>query len=268
MVEKEHLPNAIALNATLFNAARVIGPAVAGVLIASFGEGICFLLNSASYIGVLVALYFIVPLSNEKEGPSAEGSVIKKFLGGFEYIRQSREIFPLLLLSSVLGAASVFPMILMPVFIRDIYHLGSRGLGIFLSASGAGALAGALLVASKKGRGNARQAILSAALLLALSLVSFGLTRNIYAAMLFIAIYGFALVSQAARTNIVIQLATPFKYRGRVMGFYVTAFIGSAPIGNMLAGYLAHQFSAPLAVVLSGGIYLFVILVLWNKIIK
>jgi MFS family permease len=252
MVAREHLINAIGLNSMIFNSARLIGPAVAGILIAAVGEGWCFLLNGVSFLAVIAALYLIVPLRRGPVEENSAGSVKERFLTGIQYIRGAKGISAVLLLLAITGLVGVFPTILMPVFVKDIYHMGASGLGLFMAAMGVGALAGTVKLAGTKTIEGVEKVIYYSAIGLGTMIIAFGFIHNIYIACLLLAVIGFFLVLQMGLTNTFIQLTTPDELRGRVMGFFVMAFLGFAPLGSLAAGSLAHLISAPVTVALGG----------------
>src|SRR3989339_2004243 len=164
MVGKEDLTNAIALNSFMFNGARFIGPAIAGILIASFGEGLCFILNGISFLAVIIALLFIKPLSTNYNNNGL--SIFQELILGIKYIRSKRIIIYVLLLVSITGIIGVFPTILMPVFVKDIYKLDAGGLGIFMSAIGVGALIGTFSIAYNSKNSGIKKTIVNSAVFL------------------------------------------------------------------------------------------------------
>jgi MFS family permease len=268
MVSKENLINAIGLNSMIFNTARLIGPAIAGILIAALGEGWCFLLNGVSFIAVIAALFFIVPLASAAPADKGELSIIKKFLSGLAYIRSSKAISSILLLLAITGLVGVFPTILMPVFVRDIYHMSASGLGLFMSSMGVGALLGTINIASKKNLEGVEKIIYRSALFVGALIILFGAVHQIVLACVLLALIGYFLVLQMGMTNTLIQLTTPDELRGRVMGFYITAFMGFAPLGSLVAGSMAHKFSAPVTVAAGGAASLVAALILKKRIFR
>jgi MFS family permease len=264
MVGKENLMNAIGLNALLFNSARILGPALAGILIASMGEGMCFVLNGFSFSAVIVALYFIkpIPLAQQNRGQTMS----EKFFSGFRYVRGRKKIYSLLLLLSATSLASVFPMTLMPVFVKDIYKMNAAGLGLFMSAMGIGALIATLKVASTKSVDGIQKTIFVSAIAFSVFTIGFAVVHNIYAVLIFLVLAGYFVVLQMGLTNIFVQAIVPDELRGRVMGFYITAFVGLSPFGSLLAGSSAIHLSAPLVVTLGGAGNIVAALLLKNNI--
>lgn len=264
MVEREHLINAIGLNSLIFNSARLAGPAAAGILIAALGEGYCFLLNAVSFIAVLIALAFIRPITRV---PAAENEPIgKRLAAGIEYLRGSRTVSAVLLLLAATGLVGIFPTILMPVFVRDVYHMNASGLGLFMSAMGVGALLATLNIAGKRSIEGVEKTIFVSAVNIGIAIIAFSMVRHVVPAMLILAFAGYYVVLQMGLTNTYIQLTTPDHLRGRVMGFFIMAFMGFAPLGSIAAGFLTHALSAPATVALGGALALFSALILKGRI--
>jgi MFS family permease len=251
MVEKrEDVANAIALNSSMFNSARLIGPSIAGVLIASVGEGICFLIDGISYIAVIISLLLMRIPEQVLEDR------VKKIFGGlkegFRYafgFPPIRSILLLLGLVSVLG----FPYtVLLPVFARDILKGGANTLGFLTGATGVGALTGAIYLASRKSVVGLGRIITMAGTLFALSLIVFSLSRTIWLSLILMYLTGFSMMVQMASANTILQTIVDDDKRGRVMSFYSMAFIGMAPFGSLLAGAVASEIGAPYTVMIGG----------------
>ncbi|OGS43080.1 MAG: hypothetical protein A2539_09325 [Elusimicrobia bacterium RIFOXYD2_FULL_34_15] len=262
MVGKEDLTNAIALNSFMFNGARFIGPAIAGILIASFGEGLCFILNGISFLAVIIALLFIKPLSTNYNNNGL--SIFQELILGIKYIRSKRIIIYVLLLVSITGIIGVFPTILMPVFVKDIYKLDAGGLGIFMSAIGVGALIGTFSIAYNSKNSGIKKTIVNSALFLGLFVIAFGVSKNIILSILFLVFTGYFLVSQMVLSNTFLQITVPDDMRGKIMGFFTMSFMGLAPLGSILAGFLASKLTAPATVVI-GGVICLVITIMIRK---
>ncbi|MFH1368958.1 MAG: MFS transporter [Elusimicrobiota bacterium] len=251
LVGRENLMNAIGLNSFLFNGARIVGPAIAGIIIAGAGEGMCFLINGLSFIAVIAALFFIKPLPMRNSADNQ--GIFDKFISGFKYVRHSADILPLLVLLSITGLTGMFPMILMPVIIKDIFMMDASGLGLFMSAMGVGALIGTVKVASRKSMDRIKNSIFTAAVAFAALITAFAFVDFVPIALILLVAMGYFISTQMALTNTFVQMAVTDEMRGRVMGFFVTAFMGFAPIGSLFAGALAHSFGAP-ATMASGGV--------------
>ena len=250
MVGKPDLMNAIALNSSMFNGARLLGPALAGVLVASIGEGWCFLLNALSYIAVLTGLLLMrIPAMTVTR---KHGSPIADILEGFRFVATTRPIRSLLLL---LGGMSLLGMpytVLMPVFAAKILHGNAYELGWLMSSAGLGALIGALMLARRsrlKGLGNW---VFRAALGFSLGLIAFSFSRSLPLSMALLVVVGLCTMLQMASCNTLIQSLCPDLLRGRVMAVYAMMLMGMAPIGAVLAGFLAGHIGAPATVAIGG----------------
>jgi MFS family permease len=250
MVGREDLMNAIALNSSLFNGARIIGPSIAGVLVAGIGEGWCFFANGASFIAVIVGLLM---MRIERQPAQAElASPLAHMAEGFRFVRDTAPIRALLLL---LGLVSVLAMpytVLMPIFAARILHGNALTLGVLMGATGIGALAGALVLASRTGvRGLGRWVPIACGSFGA-SLILFSLSRWYLLSVLLLIPVGFSMMTQMTSTNTLIQAMVPDRLRGRTMAVYSMMFMGMAPAGALLAGALADHIGAPWTVALGG----------------
>jgi MFS family permease len=250
MVGRDDLINAIALNSSMINGARMIGPAVAGVLVAGVGEGWCFLLNAISYLAVITGL-LLMTVDVQARVP-LPGSALASIVEGFRYVRQARPIRTLLLLLGLVSLMGMPYAVLMPIFADQILHGGPKGLGLLMGASGFGALIGAVTLATKKGiRGLGRWIAFSAAGF-GLGLILFSLSRNFLLSMSLLVPVGFSMMIEMAASNTLIQSLVRDELRGRVMAVYAMMFMGMAPFGSLLAGTLAHRIGAPATVMLGG----------------
>ena len=250
MVGREDLINAIALNSTMFNGARMIGPAVAGLLIDTIGEGWCFLANGVSYLAVIAGLLMMSMTVRTPIPPP--GSAFASIIEGFRYVKRTGPIRALLLLLGLVSLVGMPYTVLMPIFADQILHGGPRGLGILVSAIGFGALAGALTLAAKKGiRGLNSWVALSAAGF-GVSLILFSLSRSFWLSAALLLPVGFSVMVEMASSNTLIQSLVPDSLRGRVMAVYSMMFMGMAPLGSLLAGVLAHRLGAPATVAIGG----------------
>jgi MFS family permease len=251
MVEdKQDLGNAIALTSSMVNMARLIGPALAGIVIAAVGEGYCFAIDGFSYIAVVVSLLMMtIPLAPIRQVAAPMLEQLKEgwaYVTGFDPIRTILTLFALL---SLMGMPFV---VLMPIFASQVLHGGPHTLGFLMGASGIGALVSALSLALRKTvRGLTTMIQISAAVFGA-GLILFGLSSNLVLSLLLMAVVGFGMMQGMAASNTVIQTLVPEDKRGRVMSFYTMAFVGMAPFGSLLAGALAHRFGAPHAIMITG----------------
>ena len=250
MVGRDDLINAIALNSSMFNGARIIGPAVAGILVAAIGEGWCFFANGVSYIAVIIGLLLMTVTPPARA--IQKGSAVRHIIDGFRFATHTGPIRALLLLLGLVSATGMPYAVLMPVFADHIFHSGARGLGILMGFSGVGALLGALMLATRQGvHGLGRWVAVSCGLFGA-SLVLFSLSRSFWIAAFALIPVGFAMMTQMGASNTLIQSMTPDHLRGRVMSVYSMMFMGMAPLGALLAGVTAQRFGAPFTVAAGG----------------
>jgi MFS family permease len=246
LVGKEDLMNAIALNSSLFNGARVLGPAVAGILIAGIGDGWCFFCNGVSYIAVIIGL--LMMKMKPRIEPSQSESSVGNVLEGFRYVRRTRSIRALLILLAIISIVGMPYSVFMPIFADKILNGGAKGLGILLGATGLGALAGSLALAAKKGaRGLGKITAYSCAGF-AVSLILFSISRLFWLSFFFLIPVGFCFMVTLASTNTLMQIMVPDHLRGRVMSLHVMMFMGMAPFGSLLAGAVAEKLGAPLTI--------------------
>lgn len=251
MVEdKQDLGNAIALNSSMVNIARLIGPALAGFVIGSMGEGYCFLIDGISYLAVIASL-LMMRVTIAAFTPST-ASMLAQLKDGWSYVTGFPPVRTILSLFALISLMGMPFMVLMPIFAAQVLHGGPHTLGFLLGASGVGALASAVSLALRKTvRGLTTMIQLSAALF-GLGLIGFGLSRYFALSLLLMLIVGFGMMQGMAASNTVIQTLVPDDKRGRVMSFYTMAFMGMSPFGSLLAGSLAHHFGAPHAVMITG----------------
>ncbi|MBI1930314.1 MFS transporter [Candidatus Poribacteria bacterium] len=254
MVGKEDLMNAIALNSTIFNGARILGPAVAGALVAVVGVGWCFFLNGVSFLAVIAGLLFMrFPKSRTV---ARQESVWANLAEGLKYIVRSPIV---LTLESLVAVASLFGMPyarLMPVFAKDVLQVGAHGYGFLFSATGSGALMGALLLASLGNFQHKGWLVTAGNLLYPVMLLAFSFSRWFPLSLVFLVGVGFSMITQNATTNTLLQMTVPDHLRGRVMSVHAIFFGGLAPFGDVLAGTVASFSSAPTAVGLDAAIAL------------
>jgi len=246
MVGKEDLMNAIALNSSMFNGARIIGPAIAGVLVAKIGEGWCFFVNGVSYLGVLAGLFMMrVPLPSRR---ASEASPLAHMIEGFRFVRHTAPIRAILLLLGLVSLVAMPYTVLMPIFADKVLHGGARGLGILMGATGIGALLGALTLAARTGvHGLGRWVAFSCAGF-GISLIFFSFSTHFWLSAALLLPVGFGMMLQMSSSNTLIQAMVPDHLRGRVMAVYSMMFMGMAPFGAFFAGALADRLGAPITV--------------------
>jgi len=261
---KEDLGNAIALNSATFNGARLVGPSVAGLLIALFGEGPCFLLNGLSYLAVIAALLLMkIPLS---QGRAMRQDMLQGLKEGFSYsfgFEPIRAILLLLLLVSIMGTPY---LVLMPVFASDILQGGAHTFGFLMSATGAGALCGAAFLASRRTVAGLERVLPWMTVLLSLGLIGFSLSRDQWLSMLLLLATGFGMMVQMASSNTILQTIVEEDKRGRVMSFYVMCVMGAIPIGSLLAGAVAARLGTPETLLIGGIVCLAGALIFMRKL--
>jgi len=241
--DKKDLGNAIALNSTMVNAARLVGPSIAGIMIASMGEGFCFLINGLSYVFVIWSLLLMKVKSQVINNNVPD--VLKELKDGFNYTFGFMPIKSIILLLALISLMGMPYSVLMPVFAKDIFHGGSHIYGFLMGASGVGALCGAIYLASKKSVLGLEKMIPLSAGLFGIGLAAFSMSHFFPLSMLLMVATGFGMIMQMACSNTILQTITDDDMRGRVMSFYTMAFMGTAPFGNLLAGSLASAIGAP-----------------------
>jgi MFS family permease len=264
LVGREDLANAVALNSSQFQLSRVAGPVLAGVGFKFFGLAGCFFLNGLSFVAVVVALSMV----RFKEGPKFVHSVKDRralwqdLLDGLRYVRNRPRVFSLLSISAVTSLFGAPYITLIPIFARDIFHLGASGLAWMMGVAGAGAFLGALFLAYLGNFKRKGWLVLGGAFGFGLFLIAFALSTHLTLSLIFLFGVGFAVVTSVAVTNTLLQQLVTDEMRGRVMSMFILSFIGAMPIGNLLAGAVSHRYGAPFA--LAGGgvcIMLYVIVV-------
>ena len=254
MVGKEDLPNAIALNSSIFNGARVVGPAIAGFAIKWIHEGWCFFLNGVSFVAVIVALLAMrIPKS---EPVAQKGSALRNFLEGFRFAMRDMPIRSALLLLSVLSLFGLQYSVFLPVFARDVLHQGAGGFGMLMSAAGVGAVLGALQFAARTSYKGLARWMGAMSAICAVCLIAFSESHLFWLSAVVLFVVGFAATSQMAATNTTVQNRVPDALRGRVMAVYATMFMGVQPIGSLIAGGVAKRIGAPYTLALFGAIVL------------
>ena len=250
MVGKDDLVNAIALNSSIVNGARTVGPAVAGVLLAALGEGWCFLLNGLSYIAVITGL-LLMKMPARAGAPRPPASLADS-VEGFRYIRRTTPVRDLLLLVGLLSFAGMSYSVLMPIFADSILRGGPRGLGLLMASAGLGSLCGALTIASRSSTRGLGRIVAVSALVFGVSLALFALSRAFWLSAALLLVVGMSMITQAASTNTLIQSMVPDALRGRVMAVYAMMFMGMSPIGALVQGTLAERIGAPYTLVMGG----------------
>lgn len=247
---REDLTNAIALNSSMVNGARLIGPSIAGFLIAGSGEALCFLLNGLSYVAVIAGLLLMRVQPNARIG--SRTAVFENLREGFRYAFGFPPIRSLLFLLALVSLTGASYTQLLPIFAEDILAGDARTQGFLVSAAAVGALGGALYLAGRRSARGLERAIAWAPAVFGAGLIALGLSNRLWLTLAVMPVIGLGLMVQMAATNTVLQTIVDDDKRGRVMGFYSMAFMGMVPLGSLLAGLLAQFIGAPLTVVLGG----------------
>jgi MFS family permease len=251
MVEdRNDLGNAIAINSSMVNGARLIGPAIAGLLIGAVGEGWCFLIDGVSYFAVIASLLMMGIKSVGVRRTAS--SMLEQVREGWDYVRTFRPIRTILLLFSLLCLMGYPFAVLLPVFAVQVLHGGAATLGWLTGASGIGALVSALSLAFRKSIVGLTRMLQMASAMLGAALVLFGWSRTLWVSLVLMAFVGFGLMQSAAVSNTIVQSLVPEDKRARVMSYYTMAFFGAAPFGSLLAGALAHRMGAPNTLIFTG----------------
>ena len=264
LVGREDLLNAIALNSSMVNFARVLGPALAGLVIAAVGEGWCFFADGVSYIAVIAGLLLmkIAPFEHQSNRPSA----ISQIKEGFRFVAHTPPVRALLLM---LGLSSLVGMpyaVLMPIMAEDVLHSGARGLGLLMGSAGVGALTGALTLAGRRNVKGLSRWVAFAAMGFGAALIAFTFSRAVWLSMLLLVPVGFAMLMQMASSNTLLQTMVPDRLRGRVMSVYSMMFMGMAPFGALLSGAIAHRLGAPHTIAMGGAIVTAGAIVFYTKL--
>jgi MFS family permease len=253
MVEKrEDLANAIALNSSMVNAARLLGPSIGGVVIAAVGEGWCFMIDAVSYIAVIASL-LAMTITARVIQPTNEANIFQQLREGWSYATRFAPIRNVLLLLALVSLVGMPYTVLMPVFANDVLHGGPNTLGLLMAASGVGALAGALFLAARKTVLGLGKFIPLMAGAFGAGLIAFSFTRVLWLSLALMVVTGLGFMVQMAVSNTVLQTIVDEDKRGRVMSFYTMAFMGTAPFGSLLAGSVADRIGTP-HTLLCGGI--------------
>ena len=273
MVGKEDLPNAIALNSSIFHGARVVGPAIAGIAIAwldahhvKSSEGWCFLMNGLSFLAVIGALAAMRIAKTEPKRP--EGSPFQNFIQGFRFAMHDFPIRSALLLLSVLSLFGLQYAVFLPLFAKDVLHSGARGFGLLMSSAGVGAVLGALHFAARTDYKGLARWIAATSMICAIGLEVFSQSRFFWLSSAVLVIVGFAVTSQMTATNTLIQYRVPDELRSRVMAVYATMMMGMQPIGALIAGGVAKHAGAPRTLTAFGFLVLLGSLVFLFRVVK
>ena len=250
LVGKEHLFNAIALNSLAFNSSRVIGPALAGIFVASIGMSGCFYLNAVSFLAVLIALFLI--RINNVPNASKNNSALNDIKEGLKFLRNNRLILILITMVGFLSLFGISYVILMPIFARDILKVGAKGLGMLMSSAGCGAVIAALLLARLGDFTRKGKFLILSCMVFSVSLIFFSLSKIYLFSLITLAFVGGSSVAAIALINTLLQTNVAHEFRGRVMSAFMFTFAGIMPFGNLIAGSLSQVWGVSLTVMISG----------------
>jgi MFS family permease len=247
---REDLPNAIALNSSMVNGSRLIGPSLAGIVIAGYGEGYCFLIDGISYIAVIFSLLMmrvtIRQVTRKREGDIAE------LREGWRYVTRFQPVRSLLLLLALVSLVGMPYTVLMPIFATQILHGGPHTLGFLMGASGIGALSSAVWLATRKSVLGLGKIIPMMSGMFGAGLIAFAVSRSLPLSLILMLFTGFGMMQQMAASNTILQTIVSDDMRGRVMSYYSMAFAGTAPFGSLAAGYIADRIGAPATLMIGG----------------
>jgi MFS family permease len=241
MTGKEDLINAISLNSAVFNAARIVGPAIAGVLLAVVGEGTCFLINGVSFLAVILSL---TAMRIAPAAPKAPEPMWRRLVDGFRYASHHSAVRRVLALMGCATLSSMPGLVLMPFFAEDIFHRGARGLGILMGAMGAGAVVGTLTLARRTRVSGLGRVMAIGGLTTGACYLAFAFSPFFYLSLALMPLVGFSAMRQMASANTTIQTLIPDEYRGRIMALYSMTVVGLGPFGSLAAGALAGRIGA------------------------
>ena len=273
MVQRAQLMNAVALNSAAFNGARIIGPLIAGLAIASIGVAACFYVNALSFLGAIIALLMIKargePDAGRSSGVGLYGRATVFFRDiheGISFVRTEKNILRIMMLVATFSFFGIPFVTLLPVFAVDILKVGPKGLGVLAGSSGVGALSAALMLAFRADMKEKGRFMFAAGLVFNLSLLAFSLSKNYHLSMLTLCFVGWGVISFFAVANSFIQLSTPEALRGRVMSVYTLVFLGVAPLGNSVMGFLAEIIGADRAISIGSVLCLTIVMTISRRL--
>ena len=248
--DRADLQNAIALNSSMVNAARLVGPSLAGIIISVWNEGVCFLIDGVSYVAVIVSL-LLMRMDAPKLARASTG-MVAQLREGWDYVSGFLPVRSILLLFAIISLMGMPFMVLMPIFAAKVLHGGAHTLGFLMGAAGVGSLLSALSLVMRRSVRGLVKMIPIAALVFGLGLIAFGLSHVEWLSLLLMVVVGWGMMQGLTSSNTIIQTLVPEDKRGRVMSYYTVAFVGMAPFGSLLAGALAHWIGAAHTVEVTG----------------
>lgn len=250
LVGKGHLLNAIALNSVAFNLSRIIGPALAGIFVASIGMSGCFYINGISFLAVIIALLLIKV--NNRQKNNIKSALLKDLTEGLRLIKRNRTILILIAMVGITSLFGISYVILMPIFANDILKVGVKGLGMLMSATGIGALIAGLILAGLGDFKYKGKLLILSSVIFSLTLVLFSLSKAYVLSLIILTLMGWASVTAISLINNLLQTSVNDEFRGRVMSIFMFTFAGIMPFGNLVAGSLAHILGVSLTIMISG----------------
>ncbi|MBF0558056.1 MAG: MFS transporter [Nitrospirae bacterium] len=265
VVAKGSITNAIGLNSAAFNGARIIGPVAAGVAISSFGIPVCFYLNAASFVAVIIAL---LRIKSRGSARVPGGNMIKEIAGGWQFVIKERRVFHIMMLVSLFSLFGIPYVTLLPVFAGEILNVGARGLSFLMASAGAGSLLAAIMMSLKEEIEKENRDIPLSALVFSIAVMALSFSGSFGISMLLIFVAGWGIVSCLAQCNSYIQNRVPDELRGRVMSLYILVFLGFAPLGNALIGFAAHKAGTTDTLKLFAAICIFGSIIFWGQFRK
>lgn len=250
LVGKKHLFNAIVLNSVAFNSSRIIGPALAGILVATIGMSGCFYINGISFLAVIIALFSVRIARNQNK--FSNSNTFRDLKDGLVFIRNNRLILALMSMVAVVNLFGVAHVILMPIFANDVLNVGIKGLGVLMSSAGLGALAGALILARLGDFQYKGRFLLFSEMVFSISLIIFSLSKTYLLSIFALILIGLSSVTAIALVNTLLQVKVDDRFRGRVMSVFMLTFSGMMPFGNLIAGSLAQAAGVSFALFFGG----------------
>ncbi|SHI65899.1 Predicted arabinose efflux permease, MFS family [Parasporobacterium paucivorans DSM 15970] len=267
LVGREDLMNAIALNSMTFNLARIIGPAVAGLVMSFWGIGTCFLVNSISFAAVIISLFFIKP-NYIQNAYKAKVNIAEQIKGGVRYILKNKTLSYAVLVLAIVGTFAPNFNVLIPVFSAEILNSGEMGFGLLMSFMGVGSFLGAMYIAISSKTGPNKLLVSAAPVVVGALLIITGYTHLFFVTGVLIGITGFFLIAFLSSVNSTLQINSSNEYRGRVMSIYTLVFAGSTPFGNLYAGWFADHFNPRIGFAACGSVIILLMIPVYLKKMK
>jgi predicted MFS family arabinose efflux permease len=262
LVGKEDLMNAIALNSSIFNVARIAGPAIAGIIMVYYGVAYCFLFNSISFAAVIVSLIFLIKPNEENDKTRETNSdIIKDIIDGLKFIYDKKILYKSILIMAIIGTFAMNFNVLIPIYAKEVLHQQETGFGLLLSLMGIGSFFGAMSVAVKSKSGPEERVLQNLPILIGIILIMTATTNSFLLTALFLMLGGFVSVAFSSTVNSIMQLNSDSKYRGRVMSIYSLVFIGTTPLGNLYSGAITEAWGPKIGFISCGAIIIVLLII-------